>query len=263
MNPENRQFRLAARPTGTPGPECWELVTEDARTPEDGEALVQVLQLSLDPAMRGWMNEARSYVPPVGIGEVFRAIGVGRVVESRSPRAAEGDYVTGLFGVQEYATLAGEGLTKVDPSLPLSTYLNVLGMPGFTAYFGLLDIGRPEEGQTIVVSGAAGAVGATVGQIAKIKGCRAVGIAGGPEKCAQLIDDYGFDAAIDYKSDDLREALYKHCPDRLAVYFENVGGDILAARPARPPRAAWPARSGPRRSGRRSRRRPCRSCWRG
>jgi hypothetical protein len=227
MTQTNRQFRLAARPERTPGPECWDLTDEPPPSPGEGEALVQVLQLSLDPAMRGWMNDTRSYVPPVGIGEVFRAIGVGRVVESRTDRVAEGDHVTGMFGVQEYATVAAEGLRKVDPSLPLSVYLNVLGMPGMTAYFGLLDIGKPAAGETVVVSGAAGAVGATVGQIAKIKGSRAVGIAGGEEKCRMLIDDYGFDAAIDYKGADVKAALKQHCPDRIDVYFDNVGGDIL------------------------------------
>ena len=238
MTLTNRQFRLAARPDGTPGPECWDLVEEEAGSPGEGEALVQVLQLSLDPAMRGWMNDTRSYVPPVGIGEVFRAIGVGRVLESRSDRVSSGDFVTGLFGVQEYATLPADGLTRVDDSLPLSTYLNVLGMPGMTAYFGLLDIGRPASGETVVVSGAAGAVGATVGQIAKIKGCRAVGIAGGPEKCRMLIEDYGFDAAIDYKADDLKASLKEHCPDRIDVYFDNVGGDVLDACLARLARGA-------------------------
>ena len=238
MTRTNRQFRLAARPEGMPGPECWDLTSVEARSPGEGEALVQVLQLSLDPAMRGWMNDTRSYVPPVGIGEVFRAIGVGRVVESRSDRVAAGDFVSGLFGVQEYATLPADGLTRVDRSLPLSVYLNVLGMPGMTAYFGLLDIGRPADGETVVVSGAAGAVGATVGQIAKIKGCRTVGIAGGPEKCRMLIDDYGFDAAIDYKGDDLRAALKQHCPDRIDIYFDNVGGEVLDACLARLARGA-------------------------
>jgi NADPH-dependent curcumin reductase CurA len=235
----NRQFRLAARPQGMPDDSSWDFASEPARSPEDGEALVAVELLSLDPAMRGWMNDARSYVPPVGIGEVMRAIGVGRVVESRSDRVSEGDYVTGLFGIQEYATLAAEGLTVIDPSVaPLSAYLNVLGMPGMTAYFGLLEVGRPEPGQTVVVSGAAGAVGATVGQIAKIKGCRAIGIAGGEEKCAILIDDYGFDAAIDYKNEDVKARLKETCPDRIDVYFDNVGGDILDACLARLARGA-------------------------
>src|SRR5215210_7420475 len=187
-----------------PGRDAWDLVEEPPREPGEGEALVKVLLLSLDPAMRGWMNDVPSYVPPVGIGEVMRAIGVGEVVASKHPRLQEGDFVTGLFGVQEYATLPGDALTPVDAELaPLAAYLNVLGMPGMTAYFGLLDIGRPQEGETVVVSGAAGAVGATVGQIAKLKGCRVVGIAGGEEKCRMLTEDYGFDAAIDYKNDDL------------------------------------------------------------
>src|SRR3954447_569496 len=235
----NRQFRLANRPEGLPGRECWEMTEEEPREPGGGEALVKVLQLSLDPAMRGWMNDVPSYVPPVGIGEVMRAIGVGQVVASKHERLSEGDFVTGLFGIQEYATLPGDALTPVDPSLaPLSAYLNVLGMPGMTAYFGLLDVGRPVEGDTVVVSGAAGAVGATVGQIAKLKGCRAVGIAGGPEKCRMLIDDFGFDAAIDYKNDDLLTALRERCPNRVNVYFDNVGGEVLDAVLARLARGA-------------------------
>jgi NADPH-dependent curcumin reductase CurA len=213
-----------------PGPESWDLTSDPAPDPQDGEVTVKVLLVSLDPAMRGWMNDAPSYVPPVGIGEVMRAIGVGQVVASRHPRIDEGAYVTGLFGVAEHATLSGDAVTPVDPSLaPLPAYLNVLGMPGMTAYFGLLDIGQPVEGDTVVVSGAAGAVGATVGQIAKLKGCRAVGIAGGPEKCAMLTDVYGYDAAIDYRSEDLLPALREKCPDRINVFFDNVGGDVLDA----------------------------------
>jgi NADPH-dependent curcumin reductase CurA len=235
----NRQFRLAARPEGMPGRDCWDMTEEAPRQPDDGEALVKVLQLSLDPAMRGWMNDVPSYIPPVGIGEVMRAIGVGQVVASRHERLSEGDYVTGLFGIQEYATLPGDALTPVDTSLaPAATYLNVLGMPGMTAYFGLLDIGQPVEGDTVVVSGAAGAVGATVGQIAKLKGCRAVGIAGGPEKCQLLIDEFGYDAAIDYKNDSLLPALKEKCPDRVNVFFDNVGGEVLDAVLARLARGA-------------------------
>ena len=235
----NRQFRLASRPEGTPGPDAWDLTEEAPREPAEGEALVKVLMLSLDPAMRGWMRDVPSYIPPVGIGEVMRAIGVGQVVASRHDRVKEGQYVSGLFGIQEYATVSGDALTPVDAALaPLATYLNVLGLPGMTAYFGLLDVGDPQPGETVVVSGAAGAVGATVGQIAKIKGCRAVGIAGGPEKCRMLIDEFGYDDAIDYKSDELLPALREKCPDRVNVYFDNVGGEVLDAVLARLARGA-------------------------
>jgi NADPH-dependent curcumin reductase CurA len=196
----------------------------------DDEVLVKVLYVSLDPAMRGWMNEGRSYVPSVPIGEVMRSIDVGRVVASNNPGFAIGDHVVGIFGVQEYSVSAGNGLTKVDPNLaPLPVYLSALGMPGMTAYFGLLDVGQAKEGDTVVVSGAAGAVGQVVGQIARIKGCRVVGIAGGPEKCGYILNELGFDAAIDYKADDVRKALKEKCPDRINVYFDNVGGDILDA----------------------------------
>ena len=174
------------------------------------------------------MNEGKSYIAPVGIGEVMRAGAVGKVMASRHPGFAVGDHVSGLLGVQEYAALDAARLFKVDPKLaPLPTFLNTLGMPGMTAYFGLLDVGAPNEGDTVVVSGAAGAVGATVGQIAKIKRCRAVGIAGGAAKCRYLIDELGFDAAIDYKAEDVRKSLRTHCPNGVNVYFDNVGGDIL------------------------------------
>ena len=191
---------------------------------------MQVLYLSLDPAMRGWMNEGRSYIPPVGIAEVMRAMGAGRVLKSRFANLAEGDYVTGLFGVQEYAVADGDKVTKVDPStVPLPVYVSVLGATGMTAYFGLLDVGKPEPGQTVVVSGAAGAVGSIVGQIAKINGCRAVGIAGGAEKCRFVVDELGFDAAVDYKSENVAKALRAQCPNGIDVYFDNVGGDVLDA----------------------------------
>jgi len=230
MDAVNHQVRLAARPVGLPKASDWDHTEELVAEPRDGEVLVKVIYLSLDPAMRGWMNDARSYIPPVGIGEVMRAGGAGQVVASRHAGFAEGDFVTGVTGVQEYAVAQGDGLIKVDTSLaPLPVYLGALGMPGLTAYFGLLDIGSAEEGETVVVSGAAGAVGSVVGQIAKLKGCRAVGIAGGEEKCRHVVEDLGFDAAVDYKADNVAKSLRQRCPDGIDVYFDNVGGEILDA----------------------------------
>jgi NADPH-dependent curcumin reductase CurA len=226
----NRAYRLARRPVGLPVREDFELTQDPVGRPDDGQVLVEVSHLSLDPAMRGWISDVPSYVPPVGIGEVMRAIGVGRVTASRDERFAEGDHVSGLLGIQEHAVVPGAGLQRVDPDIaPLPKWLGVLGMPGLTAYFGLLDIGRPEPGQTVVVSGAAGAVGGLVGQIAKLQGARAVGIAGGPEKCDYLTQELGFDAAIDYKNEDVAAALRAACPDKIDVYFDNVGGEILDA----------------------------------
>jgi NADPH-dependent curcumin reductase CurA len=200
----NHKFELAARPTGLPKPTDWNYKEEAVREPAEGEVLVRVIYISLDPAMRGWMNDRRSYIPPVAIGEVMRALGLGKVVASLNPKFAPGDYVYGPLGVQEYAMTKGGGLAKVDAAVaPLPVCLSALGMPGLTAYFGLMDIGRPQPGETVVVSGAAGAVGAVVGQIARIKGCRAVGIAGGAEKCRYLREDLGFDAAIDYKTENV------------------------------------------------------------
>jgi NADPH-dependent curcumin reductase CurA len=228
MTTLNHQFRLAARPVGLPKRSDWNYTEESVRQPNQGEVLIRTLFLSLDPAMRGWMNDAKSYIPAVQIGEVMRAGGVGVVVASQHPDFKEGDHVYGTLGVQEYATLSGKDLTKIAASsLPLPVYLGVLGLPGLTAYFGLLDVGQPKPGETVVVSGAAGAVGTVVGQIAKIKGCRVVGIAGGKQKCDYLTQELGFDAAVDYKSDELKKTLRQHCPKGVDVYFDNVGGDIL------------------------------------
>ncbi len=230
MTELNHRFTLAARPVGMPKRSDWNYAAEPIPDLADGQLLIKILYVSLDPAMRGWMNEGKSYVPPIGIGEVMRAGGLGRVVQSKNPAFAVGDHVYGMLGVQQFAVNLGKGLTKVDPKLaPLPVYLGTLGMPGMTAYFGLLDIGKPKEGDTVVVSGAAGAVGMVVGQIAKIKGCRVVGIAGGQEKCQYVVRDLGFDAAIDYKAEDVRKSLHTHCPDGINVYFDNVGGDILEA----------------------------------
>ncbi len=230
MTAVNHQLRLAARPHGLPTTSTWSFTEEPVAEPAQGQVLVQVLLLSLDPAMRGWLNDTRSYIPPVAIGEVMRAGGIGRVLASRDPRFSQGDHVSGTFGAQEYALAGGGELLAVDPAVaPLETHLGALGITGMTAYFGLLDIGRPQPGDTVVVSGAAGAVGSIAGQIAKLKGCRVVGIAGGAQKCAWLLDELGFDAAIDYKAADLSSALREHAPDGVDVYFDNVGGEILDA----------------------------------
>src|SRR5689334_7162604 len=224
-----RQFKLAKRPMGMVKREDFEFVkAAPVPEPADGEVLVKVQYLSLDPAMRGWMNEGKSYIPPVGIGEVMRAGGVGKVVSSKDPAFKPGDAVVGMTGVQDYAVLKGKGLNKVDPKLvPLPVYLGTLGMPGLTAYFGLLEVCAMKAGDTVVVSGAAGAVGQVVGQIAKIKGGRAVGIAGGPDKCKYVTGTLGFDACVDYKSGDLKKQLREACPKGVDVYFDNVGGEIL------------------------------------
>ncbi len=226
----NHQFKLATRPVGNVKASDWNPTSEPVRAPNEGEVVIQVLYLSLDPAMRGWMTDKPSYIPPVGIGEVMRALAVGKVTASKNPKFAVGEHVTGLLGVQNYAYSDGKGLTKVDPKLaPLPVYLGTLGMPGMTGYFGLLEVGQPKAGDTVVVSGAAGAVGSVVGQIAKIKGARVVGIAGGADKCRYLVEELGFDAAIDYKTENVAEVLKTHCPKGVDVYFDNVGGDILDA----------------------------------
>jgi hypothetical protein len=227
----NRAWRLAARPDGLPDRDHWNLTEEPVPQPGDGEVCVRVSHISLDPAMRGWISDRKSYVPPVPIGDVMRALAVGEVVACSSDGPQVGDHVSGLFGMQEYAVVPAAAVQKLPAGTAdrLPTYLSALGMPGMTAYFGLLDIGRPEPGQTVVVSAAGGAVGHLVGQIARIKGARAVGIAGGPEKCRYVVEECGFDAAIDYKSEDVRAALREHCPDGIDVYFDNVGGEILDA----------------------------------
>jgi NADPH-dependent curcumin reductase len=225
---QNRRFALIKRPTGMAQRTDFEFSTVPVGEPGPGEVVLRVLYLSLDPAMRGWMNESKSYVQPVGLGEVMRAIGLGRVVASNAPSLRPGDFATGLTGLQDYAVIAAQNLNKVDTQLaPLPRYLSALGGTGLTAYFGLLDVGQPKPGETVVVSGAAGATGSVVGQIAKIQGCRAVGIAGGTAKCKYLIEELGFDAAIDYKSEDVRAALTRHCPNGVNVFFDNVGGEIL------------------------------------
>jgi NADPH-dependent curcumin reductase CurA len=231
--PKNHQVRLAARPVGLPTRADWSFTEEPVAQPEAGGVLVKTLALSLDPAMRGWMNEGKSYIAPVDLGEVMRAGGVGLVIASKNPAYAVGDRVSAGLGMQEYclipeARLKSSGIFRIDLRAgSLTQWLNVLGMPGMTGYFGLLDIGRPKPGETVVVSGAAGAVGQTVGQIAKIKGCRVVGIAGGNAKCEWVVREFGFDACIDYKSGSVKDGLKAHCPKGVDIYFDNVGGEIL------------------------------------
>jgi len=235
----NHQVRLASRPVGLPKRADWSFTEEPVAEPGDGTFLVKIIYISLDPAMRGWLNESRSYIAPVAIGDVMRALAVGRVIASNHPGFAAGQDVSGPFGVQEYALSDGKHVLKVDPDLaPLPVHLSALGMTGRTAYFGLLEVGQLKPGDVVVVSAAAGAVGSVVGQIARIKGCRAVGIAGGAEKCRYIVDELGFDAAIDYKTQDVRAALKEHCPNGIDVYFDNVGGHILEAALARLARGA-------------------------
>ena len=229
----NHQIRLAARPVGLPTRDGWSFTTEPVTEPAAGGIVVKTLSLSLDPAMRGWMNEGKSYIPPVGIGEVMRAGGIGKVIATANPKFAVGDIVTASLGVQQYAafdeaSIKRSGIAKIDLRMgSITQWLNVLGMPGMTGYFGLMDVGQPKPGESVVVSGAAGAVGQTVGQLAKIKGCRVVGIAGGKAKCDWVVNELGFDACIDYKGGSVRDGLKEHCPKGVDIYFDNVGGEIL------------------------------------
>jgi NADPH:quinone reductase len=227
----NRKFTLASRPVGMPKESDFKLVESPVLSPNAGEMLVKTLYVSVDPYMRGRMNDAKSYAAPVEIGGVMVGGVAGKVVDSNHPKFAVGDIVQGEFGWQEYTISNGKGVRKVDPSIaPVSTSLGVLGMPGLTAYFGLLDIGQPKPGETVVVSGAAGAVGSIVGQIAKIKGCRAIGIVGGDDKVSYVVDELGFDGAFNYKTTkNYVEALRPLCPQGIDVYFDNVGGKITDA----------------------------------
>jgi NADPH-dependent curcumin reductase CurA len=227
----NRQVRLKSRPLGIPQAEHFEIVETPVPEPAEGEVLIRNIYLSVDPAMRGWVNAATSYAEPVAIGAVMRAGAVGRIESSRHPDFRAGDCVAGMFGWQDYVTVAGKSIQRkiTDTDFPISTALGVLGMNGLTAYFGLLDVGHPKAGETVVVSTAAGAVGSCVGQIAKIMGCRTVGISGGPEKTRLCREEFRFDAAIDYKAGNLDSALAAACPDGVDVYFDNTAGAISDA----------------------------------
>jgi len=209
--------------------ETFDIIKSAIPPLKDNEILVKNIYLSLDPAMRGWMDDRKSYIPPVKIGEVMRGNTVGEVIKSKNKLFAVGEYVTGVFGWQEYTISNGRGISKVLPGVPLTTMLGLLGITGLTAYFGLLEVGKPKAAETVLISGAAGATGSVVGQIAKIMGCRVVGIAGGEAKCKQLIEDYGFDAAVNYKSGNISKEIQKACPNGVDIFFDNVGGDILDA----------------------------------
>ena len=225
----NNQWHLASRPVGLIKESDFEWREEVLPVPGDGEVVVRIIYLSLDPAIRGWVTDAKSYMPPVALGEVMRGIALGIVEQSNHAKFKVGDLVQGLLGWQAYALSDGMGLVRLpEGGVPdLTAYLGLLSMVGPTAYFGLLDVGKPEAGETLVVSAAAGAVGSIVGQIGKIKGCRVVGIAGSDEKCRWITETLGFDAAINYKTEHVRGQLKAHCPHGIDVYFDNVGGDIL------------------------------------
>jgi NADPH-dependent curcumin reductase CurA len=224
----NRQWRLAARPTGLFKESDFKLTEEPVPDPGEDQVLVRNLFLSLDPTNRGWAS-MDTYLPAVAIGEVMRGIGIGVVEKSRHRKFQEGDVVQGMLGWQQYALSDGAGLTVLpkNPNIPLTAYFGLLGHIGLTAYYGLLDVGRPKEGETLVVTAAAGAVGSIAGQIGKIKGCRVVGIAGSDEKCRWITEEVGFDAAVNYKTEPVLESLKKHCPNGIDIDFENVGGKIL------------------------------------
>lgn len=230
----NRQFRLATRPVGEITQSNFEYREEPIPNPKEGEVLVRTIYLSLDPTNRIWMSDMEQYMPPVQIGEVMRGVNLGVVEASKNPNFKEGDLVSGMLGWQDYAIAEGDSgisLSRLPHPLPapLATFLGPLGPTGYTAYFGLLDIGQPKAGETVVVSAASGAVGSIVGQIAKIKGCRVVGITGSDDKCRWIQEELGFDAAINYKTADLESALAQACPHGIDVYFDNVGGSILDA----------------------------------
>jgi NADPH-dependent curcumin reductase CurA len=231
MTATNRRVLLKRRPSGIPQAEDFEIVDMPVPEPADGEVLVRNLYLSVEPAMRGWVSAVANYAEPVAIGAVMRSLATGRVVASRAAGYEAGDLVTGWLGWQEYACVRPQAIQRKLPAsgLPISTSLGVLGLNGLTAYFGLLDIGRPKAGQTVVVSTAAGAVGSCVGQIARIKGCRTVGITGGTTKAQLCTEAFGYDVAIDYKADDLDRALAAACPQGVDIYFDNTAGAISDA----------------------------------
>ncbi len=224
----NKQLLFVKRPVGEVDASTWSLETNPIPEIEEGQILIKQHYISLDPAMRGWMNNSKSYIEPMAIGSVMRAGSVGEVITSKNPKFKVGTYLAGTGGVQQYTATDGKGYYPVDPKMaPLPTYIGTLGMPGMTAYFGITEVGKVKEGDTVLVSGAAGAVGSIVGQVAKIKGCKVVGIAGGADKCKYVVDELGFDACIDYKNENVASRFKEECPKGIDIYFDNVGGEIL------------------------------------
>jgi len=226
----NKKLILTERPKGMPNSNTWTLKETPIPEIQEGEFLIQNHYISLDPAMRGWMNDSKSYIEPIALGDVMRAGAIGKIIASKNNTFQIGQTITGWSGVQQYTVSNGENVYPVDDrQIPMTKFLGILGMPGMTAYFGILEVGKIQEGDVVVVSGAAGAVGSVVGQIAKLKGCYVIGIAGGKKKCEYITKELGFDAAIDYKSENVFDAIKETCPKGIDVYFDNVGGEILEA----------------------------------
>ena len=225
---ENKLVRFMKRPNGFPNQDTWKLDHENINDLSNGEIIIQNLYISIDPAMRGWMNKARSYIKPVEIGDVMRAGSVGKVVYSKNKLFKEGNFVSGWGGVQKYCKTDGKGFVEINTKKnDLPIFLSTLGMTGLTAYFGILEVAKVKKGETVLISAAAGSVGSIAGQIAKINGCRVIGIAGGKKKCNYVINELGFDGCIDYKNESVSRSIFKECPDGVDVYFDNVGGNIL------------------------------------
>ena len=225
---ENKLVRFMKRPNGFPNQDTWKLDHENINDLSNGEIIIQNLYISIDPAMRGWMNKARSYIKPVEIGDVMRAGSVGKVVYSKNKLFKEGNFVSGWGGVQKYCRTDGKGFVEFNTKKnDLPIFLSTLGMTGLTAYFGILEVAKVKKGETVLISAAAGSVGSIAGQIAKINGCRVIGIAGGKKKCNYVINELGFDGCIDYKNESVSRSIFKQCPDGVDVYFDNVGGNIL------------------------------------
>ncbi len=225
---ENKLVRFMKRPNGFPNQDTWKLDHENINDLSNGEIIIQNLYISIDPAMRGWMNKARSYIKPVEIGDVMRAGSVGKVVYSKNKLFKEGNFVSGWGGVQKYCRTDGKGFVEINTKKnDLPIFLSTLGMTGLTAYFGILEVAKVKKGETVLISAAAGSVGSIAGQIAKINGCRVIGIAGGKKKCNYVINELGFDGCIDYKNESVSRSIFKQCPDGVDVYFDNVGGNIL------------------------------------